>query len=60
MMDVLTTAKPNLIVSAKRGTPINGLIATQNGLLSALGGSVVNILAWFGHSNRRVVVVTQQ
>jgi hypothetical protein len=59
MADVLTTARPKLIVSPKRGTPIKGLIATQNYVLSALGGSVVNILAWFDHSNRLFVVITK-
>jgi hypothetical protein len=57
--EVLTTARPNLIVAAKRGTPIIRLIATQNYLLGALGGSVVNILAWFDHSNRLFVVITK-
>jgi hypothetical protein len=58
--DALTTTGLNLIASAKRGTPIGGLITTQNYLLSALGGSVVNILAWFDHLNRRLVIITQQ
>jgi hypothetical protein len=58
--EVLTTARPNLIVAAKRKTPIIRLIAAQNYLLDALGDSVVNILAWFDHSNRRIVIIKKQ
>jgi hypothetical protein len=60
LAEVSTNGKLCLIVTAKRGTLIVSLVATQNYLLGALGGSVVNILVWFGQSGRLVVVLLER